>query len=392
MITIVGPNTGSHLGTGGGVRVALNMAEALLEEGFEVRVVAIDGFDTKKLDDLHGTNLQKYESDGSLRLHYLLRESRKIHLTFPLKVALISLFLNRLLSKADVELLVFHDDVPKPILQRRWPVKTVLYSHFPYMARIVFNVCDPVEAEDRLRMTKEHIMRILMRPTIYTNKRPDALLIANSSVTKKFMEGAWGKPIGVIYPPVALPRIEHTLDQKEDLVVAIGTIQPNKRFGEILTGFSMTRAGRLCIVGRPSSSWYLEWVKSRIQELHLGGRVELMMNVGDEEKAALLQKAKIIVSASRFEPFGISVLEGMHAGCVPVVRQSELSGPWVDICERGRYGYGFEDEKGLADAIEYILGSLSFAEMSVRSKQRSATFSYESFKRRWLSLVKQCCL
>ncbi|RWX72781.1 MAG: hypothetical protein Metus_1640 [Candidatus Methanosuratincola subterraneus] len=43
MIMIVGPNTGSYLGAGGGVRVALNMADSLAEKGAEVALVAAEG-------------------------------------------------------------------------------------------------------------------------------------------------------------------------------------------------------------------------------------------------------------------------------------------------------------------------------------------------------------
>jgi glycosyltransferase involved in cell wall biosynthesis len=332
MIIIVGPNAGSHMGTGGGVRVALNMAEALLETGYEIGLVAIDGFSMIKLDEIHGTHLSQYEKSGSLKIFYVLGRFKGLHVPFPVKVGLIALFLTRLLSKIKVELMIFHDDVPKPIFYGRWPVKTILYSHFPYMARIAFNMCDPFEAEDRSRMLKEHMMRVLMRPTIYTYKRPDGLLIANSSVTKSFMEKVWGNGIRLLYPPVTLPSLEVNLESKEDLVVVIGTIQPNKRLGDILAGFAMAKSGKLCIIGRPSCKWYFELIKNRIKSLGLEERVQLMTDVDDAQKVSILLRSKAIISASQFEPFGISIIEGMAAGCVPVVFQGEMSGPWVDIC------------------------------------------------------------
>ena len=51
----------------------------------------------------------------------------------------------------------------------------------------------------------------------------------------------------------------------------------------------------------------------------------------------------------RNEHYGISVVEAMSYGLVPVVPES--GGPWEDIIEHGRYGYGFNS---VDEAVEKI--------------------------------------
>ncbi len=135
MIIIVGPNTGSYLGAGGGVRVALNMAEILADAGIEVALVAAEGLTINELDALHGTSLIRHQRKGLVKLWYYLG-NHSPHIPFPLKVRLLSLYLAGKISKGGVDLVIFHDDVPKPPVADQWPCRAILYTHFPYMARL----------------------------------------------------------------------------------------------------------------------------------------------------------------------------------------------------------------------------------------------------------------
>jgi glycosyltransferase involved in cell wall biosynthesis len=51
----------------------------------------------------------------------------------------------------------------------------------------------------------------------------------------------------------------------------------------------------------------------------LNGQVEILTGLNDRQKIAVLKRAKIYVSLSRFEGFGIPLVEGMASGAVPVV-------------------------------------------------------------------------
>jgi hypothetical protein len=77
---IVAPNIGLSFGGGGGVKVALYMAQTLLEHGLKVHLVALSGWHVAELDRAHGTNLRRFHREGKVVLNYLfgLGESLRI--------------------------------------------------------------------------------------------------------------------------------------------------------------------------------------------------------------------------------------------------------------------------------------------------------------------------
>ena len=104
-------------------------------------------------------------------------------------------------------------------------------------------------------------------------------------------------------------------------------------------------------------------------------RVEFITNADERIKTKILSRSKIILSASHFEPFGISIVEGMSLGCIRIVYQGDLSGPWVDICDKGRYGLGFRNTAELAERIELVLSDHVLSnKMALKMKDRSRPF------------------
>ena len=97
----------------------------------------------------------------------------------------------------------------------------------------------------------------------------------------------------------------------------------------------------------------------------------------DEEVARLYRRAHVVVlpAGSRMEAFGITLVEGMRAGCVPVA--SALPGV-TDVV--GDAGYIFPP--GNADALALILASLSLNDAewrrrSGRAEEASRQYSWE---------------
>ena len=77
--------------------------------------------------------------------------------------------------------------------------------------------------------------------------------------------------------------------------------------------------------------------------------LEIKANINEHEKIQLLKKASIYIHLNRREHYGLSILEAMSYGLVPIVPES--GGPWEDIIEHGKYGYGFNS---VDDAVEQI--------------------------------------
>jgi len=82
------------------------------------------------------------------------------------------------------------------------------------------------------------------------------------------------------------------------------------------------------------------------------------------------------------EPFGISVVEGMSVGAVPVVHKS--GGSWTDIIEEGKYGYGYLTEE---EAVESLYQALNNESLRKEVKERAKLFNNINFEEKFLKIT-----
>lgn len=159
-------------------------------------------------------------------------------------------------------------------------------------------------------------------------------IVCNSKFTKKFIDKEFGVNSGVIYPPVDISGIKPL--KKENIILSVG------RFSQLLQvkgqdilidAFkklvdSGQRAWKLILAGGSDvgGQEYVDMLRGRA----VGYPIEILENVSFSEIKESYGKAKIFWSASGFgvdeekepekvEHFGISLVEAMSAGCVPLV-------------------------------------------------------------------------
>jgi glycosyltransferase involved in cell wall biosynthesis len=115
-----------------------------------------------------------------------------------------------------------------------------------------------------------------------------------------------------------------------------------------------------------------------------------MENLPEGNLLDLYTSAKVVLSTAHFEPFGMSVAEGMVLRAVPVVYKDPLSGPWTDIVNRGRYGVGFKTTEELATAIECTMSAdnTELLELQERAYIGSRRFSFKVFKENLIKLLE----
>lgn len=397
-VLLLSPNIGFHMGLGGGCRVAAIMAEVLAKRGLEVIIVSLRGLPIEIIDRIHRTKLSKFKSEGLVKEAYVLGYGSPPRIPFPLALKLIVLHLRRLISKYNPIILIFHDDVPKSIEVLNYQlnrIRVMLYSHFPYAARVLLNVYEPWEVLlERQLSILQRAYRALLKRELGIPLSLDVKLISNSTVTKKFVEYLWRRHADILYPPVKYPTIamssNSSVSTKQDIVLVLAPLQPNKRIGEVIEAFSKCCKGKLIIAGWAADHDYVKYLQRKIRKLGLNERVKMYLNVTEDLKWRLLARAKVIVSASHFEPFGISIVEGMLSKAVPVVRKTSLSGPWIDIVCFGRYGFGFYDLEELSSIIdELISNDKLFKEYSEIAYARGFYFSTERFAVEFLSKINE---
>jgi glycosyltransferase involved in cell wall biosynthesis len=393
-------------GAGGGVRTTLHIANILAERGYKVRLVALSGLPIDTLDRIHGTNLAKYLW-RNLYVKYLLdyRQSKNL-LRFRLYVYQRYIkMLKEVIATYDPDIIVLFDDIP-PIDLDSVKARVLLYSHFPYVARLLCNIYDEIDSDyiNPFNILKERVLRssILHRYFFVGNikdLRKDIEVIANSTITSIFIKRVWNIDSKILFPFVVAPQSillkkPLPINLRPNIIVSLGVIAPGKRHGELIDTFSKVRQNlkniKLVIMGSHVDKSYYRYLLRKIKSSGLEGNVFIINDVNEEKKWELLLKAKMYVHMKRFEPFGIAVAEAMYAGAEPIVRKGFTSGPWIDIVDRGKYGIGFRTIEELAEAIYSIttLDKNQLGEMQEKIFERAHNFSLEVFKARFTKLVE----
>jgi glycosyltransferase involved in cell wall biosynthesis len=113
----------------------------------------------------------------------------------------------------------------------------------------------------------------------------------------------------------ALVRKKYSLPKR--YLLTVGTIEERKNLMLLVKALLYTKSSvPLIVVGKPTK--YLEAVKKYITSNNLGNRVTFLHEVSFLELPSLYQLATIFVYPSRYEGFGIPVLEALNSG-VPVI-------------------------------------------------------------------------
>ena len=168
-------------------------------------------------------------------------------------------------------------------------------------------------------------------------------------------------------------------------VLMVATIERRKNHAVLLRAFAQLvrrqprLPHRLVLVG---GKWIgHEEVFDLIRELALGERVTYLGFA--EDLPALYAGSDAFVFPSRYEGFGLPILEAMASGS-PVIAADATSLPEVI----GDAGLLFEpdDDHGLADALERVLfDRVVRDELVERGLQRAAQFSWEETARQYLA-------
>jgi len=100
-------------------------------------------------------------------------------------------------------------------------------------------------------------------------------------------------------------------------IINVGTIEERKNILLAVKAMELLPKDlSLVIVGRSTS--YAQQVKHYVDKHHLGDRVLFLHNVTNDDLPAIYQMAEVCAYPSRYEGFGIPVIEAIHSG-LPVV-------------------------------------------------------------------------
>ncbi|AWR97825.2 glycosyltransferase [Acidianus sulfidivorans JP7] len=207
-------------------------------------------------------------------------------------------------------------------------------------------------------------------------------LLANSSWTGKILEYS-GYSYTVLYPPVDVEKfLSIKSDKKRDpkLVISIGRVSPEKNLENLLYVASKLKEYKFVILGATGKGEYrIKYYDYIVNEAKKLGNVEIISNFTDDVLLKYLSEASVYFHSKINEHFGISIVEALAAGLVPVVHKS--GGAWYDIVKEGKYGFGYETADEAVNAV------VEASKYENDFRDYANEFSFEKFKDRFSSIL-----
>ena len=182
------------------------------------------------------------------------------------------------------------------------------------------------------------LILILRKLDIRDSKQPD-YIISNSNFVKDWVKKTYKRDSVVIYPPVDLSKFLLE-ENKEDYYVAVGRLEPYKRFDIIVKAFNKTDK-KLIIVGDGSVIKDLKSIAN--------SNIKFVGFLESNEVYKYISKAKAFIHAG-IEDFGIAPIEAQSCG-TPVIAYG-YGGVLETIIENKTGIFFFkENEDSLLEAI-----------------------------------------
>jgi len=134
----------------------------------------------------------------------------------------------------------------------------------------------------------------------------------------------------------------------------------------------------------------LRKLQTLVKTLHVEDQVKLLTNVPIDKFLEVLSRAKVYLHVMPYDHFGISVVEAMASGCVPVVHRS--GGPWLDILDgrQGEYGFSYVAAEEAASFIGALVTDENLrGKMASRASYRAKKFDRSVFMKKVVQVVEK---
>lgn len=317
--------------SGGRQQVVISIIRALRKLGFRTILLCGKRIDKSRIKNNFGVDLQVdkelvlpiWPSDAQTYFEFLLPGIAK-----PLCDVLINPYTNDILPQVDV--IYFH--YAQQLLLRQKMRKNKIWNYY----------YRPYQVVERALALRASCM----------------LLLANSFFTANVIREQIGINPVVIYPPVFLKKTVNSARARKNIVLTIARFSPEKKLEQIPLVARGVDAN-FVILGSMRDAKSYRRVRRLIKKYGVENKVTMIIDAPNNfsVKMELLQKAKVYFHTMPLEPFGISIVEGMGAGCIPVVHDS--GGAIEFVPQRWRYKDTEDAKQKIKEALDSWSNSIA---------------------------------
>ncbi len=360
---------------GGGPHVTVDLVNALNDLGKEVYLLTPFQLDHKKIEEFYGEfKIEKFFYPKGIK-KYFCRESTTSRLLMIREFIEMAKEVDLII---DIDGGVFHNYLPLDKKYVVWRISCV-YSEmekFPWAMKRSW--------KGRIKDFVKWLFN-LRRPAPSSKHHVHAV----DRWTEKEMMSFWKmkSTLPYLYPEIKIK--EFTKRKKKNQIVVFGRIASNKMIGNSIRIFSegtkKFRNYKLIIMGgeTPDTEDYIKNLSEIIKELKIEDRVIFIKSPSFEKLKEVLAESKVIIDSQEQISMTMTSIEAMAARCVVLAVKN--AGTYLDILERGKYGFGFENIGDGGKILEKILFDLEKGKISKRfiekSVKRAKDFSGEVFRK-----------
>lgn len=262
------------------------------------------------------------------------------------------------------------------------------YVHFPIKATFDYH---QIPAFSSSQTWKAYLQTYEILSKFVDKIRP-SLLLTNSKFTQSVIKQYLNREALILHPPINVKKYLNKNVKRKNYVITVSKFTPKKNLHIIPLIARQAKNVRFLIAGK-ADKYSLTTIKNLLQYVKYYGvkdRVILLYNISESNLIDLLSNAKIYLHTVKFEHFGISIVEAMASGCVPLVHRS--GGPWLDIlnAQQGKNGFSYATVEEAAQLIDMIMNDEDlYKAISMSARKRVTQYDVAVFRRKLNAILKQ---
>ncbi|MGA3194914.1 MAG: glycosyltransferase family 1 protein [Terriglobales bacterium] len=203
------------------------------------------------------------------------------------------------------------------------------------------------------------------------------VVIYNAAHTR-FYERLTAEPLARARGKYSLPAV---------YFLFLGGFDKRKNVGTLLDAFSQLSPDVPPLVLAGEHKWGFGEIQAKIRDLRLQGRVLCPDQIDDADLPAIYQSALALVHPSRYEGFGLQLVEAMASG-IPVLASETTSLP--EVLEGSGLLFNPEDASSIARQMERIFRDPALqAAIAEKCRHRGGFFSWEKAAVQTLEVYEQ---